>query len=275
MFDNYQMDFKHLKDAMHPFSLRSRVLTQRQIMFCVGSLYLRHFPQIIYRFISHNDADHMNGIEEILRMIAARQTAVRIGCIYMPVWMSHTEDGIRIEKEARAAGAEVRVLQRGDAFSAGYLDIEVLHPFIQREGETAGQPERAEVQVVNGVPTGGSQAGNAGSVVLQVSYRGFTALLTGDLEKEGEEEMLPYLSDIDCLKVGHHGSRWSSSAEFLEITCPEIALVSAPEKSMYGHPHQEALDRLDAAGAKIFMTKDSGAVILFEKHGVIRAETYK
>ena len=62
------------------------------------------------------------------------------------------------------------------------------------------------------------------------------------------------------MKAGHHGSRWSSSKEFLEVTRPEVVLISAPAKSMYGHPHQEALDRLDTAGATIFATKDCGAV---------------
>ncbi len=214
--------------------------------------------------ISHNDADHMNGIEEILRMIAERQTALRIGRVYMPAWMTETEDGIRIAAEAQAAGAEVGRLQRGSSFTSGNLHVEVMHPFRKSDSVSLNDQEhmaeRAEVEVINGVPVGGAQSGNAGSLVLQVSYHGFTALLTGDLEKEGEEELLPYLSDIDCLKVGHHGSRGSTSKEFLEVVQPEIALVSAPAKSMYGHPHQETLDRLDAAGAAIFATKDCGAV---------------
>ena len=195
--------------------------------------------------ISHNDADHMNGIEELLRMIRERKTALKIGCICMPEWMKQTENGMRIAAEAHAVGAETRWLQRGSTMLFGDLRVDVLHPFQQDDSAS---------------PTGGAQAGNAGSVVLQVSYHGFTTLLTGDLEKEGEEELLPYLSDIDCLKAGHHGSRWSSSKEFLEVTRPEIALISAPAKSMYGHPHQEALDRLDTAGATIFATKDCGAV---------------
>lgn len=230
-------------------------------------------------YISHNDTDHMNGIEEILILIAEKQTALRIGCICMPEWMLQTEDGIRIAAEAHAAGAGVRSLQRGNKMISGDLCIEVLHPFRMYDEAAGGDKdqilERTEVQIINGIPTGGAQAGNAGSVVLQISYHGFTALLTGDLEKEGENELLPYLSDIDCLKVGHHGSRWSTSKEFLEVTRPEIALVSAPAKSMYGHPHQETLDRLEGAGAAIFATKDAGAVeIRVNRSGSAQVFTY-
>ena len=232
--------------------------------------------------ISHNDADHMNGIEEILIMTAEKQTALRIGWVYMPLWMMQTEDGRRIAAEARAAGAIVRSLQRGNTMVSGDLCIEVLHPFLQNNtGMKSGSigreslTEHSEVQIKDGIPAGGAQSGNAGSVVLQVTFAGFSALLTGDLEKEGEEELLPYLSDIDCLKVGHHGSRWSTSQEFLEVTCPEIALVSAPAKSMYGHPHQETLDRLEEAGAAIFAAKDCGAVeIRVQRSGTAQISAY-
>ena len=202
--------------------------------------------------ISHDDADHQGGIEEILCLIAEKKTAVRIGHVFMPRWMAQTEDGARIISECRAAGAVPGLLERGDSLQCGETRIDVLHPF--REG--------------------GAQSGNAGSLVLQVTYRTFTALMTGDLEKEGEEELIPYLQETDCLKAGHHGSRNSTSDELLEVTDPAVALISAPKKSMYGHPHQETLERLKAAGTEIFATKDCGAVTLLPENGGITVRTW-
>nr|MCR4752069.1 MBL fold metallo-hydrolase [Eubacterium sp.] len=69
-------------------------------------------------------------------------------------------------------------------------------------------------------------------------------------------------------------SRNSTSEAMLDVLQPELALVSAPKKSFYGHPHQETLDRLQAAGAEILMTKDSGAVSLTGRNGGFRIEQY-
>ena len=161
----------------------------------------------------------------------------------MPDWMAGTEDGEHIRKACEAIGTKVIWAKRGDGLRYRSLQIDVLHPFA----------------------TGGAREGNAGSLVLLVTHGEFSALLTGDLEKEGETELLPFLSDIDVLKVGHHGSRHSTSEEFLSITRPEIALISAPKKSVYRHPHDETLERLDEAGARILMTKDLGAVTITER----------
>ncbi len=212
-------------------------------------------------FLSHDDADHINGIEEILELAAEKKTSLRIGYVFMPAWMSRTEDGARILSACRRAGTAAGLLERGDGLQCGKLQIEVLHPF---------QQEKA----VDGRPYGGAQSGNAGSLVLKVGFDRFTALLTGDLEQEGEEELIPYLTRIDCLKVAHHGSRNSTSEAMLDVLQPELALVSAPKKSFYGHPHRETLDRLQAAGAEILMTKDSGAVSLTGRSGGFRIEQY-
>ena len=194
-------------------------------------------------------------------MAAEKKTALRIGHVFMPAWMSRTEDGARILSACRRAGTAAGLLERGDGLQCGKLQIEVLHPF---------QQEKA----VDGRPYGGAQSGNAGSLVLKVGFDRFTALLTGDLEQEGEEELIPYLTKIDCLKVAHHGSRNSTSEAMLEVLQPELALVSAPKKSFYGHPHRETLDRLQAAGAEILMTKDSGAVSLTGRSGGFLIEQY-
>ncbi|HQD88265.1 MAG TPA: hypothetical protein PLZ87_06120, partial [Methanomassiliicoccaceae archaeon] len=68
--------------------------------------------------------------------------------------------------------------------------------------------------------------------------------------------------DIEVLKVAHHGSRYSSSEQFLSATSPEIAVISAGAGNTYGHPHEEALERLEASGATIYRTDMNGTMVI-------------
>ncbi len=189
-------------------------------------------------FITHPDLDHYSGLEELLRMIARNQTSLRIRHVLMPDWMKEDGTGKELAALAEEAGAEVLFLHAGNSIRAGDLSIAVLHPFAE----------------------GGCREGNAGSLVLEADYRGLKTLLTGDLEKEGEEELLPYLEDIDILKVAHHGSRNATSAELLLRARPEVCTVSAPANGLYGHPHAETLERIRDAGADCYITKECGAI---------------
>jgi len=87
-------------------------------------------------------------------------------------------------------------------------------------------------------------------------------LFTGDLEKEGEEKLIqdyPNLK-VDVLKVGHHGSQTSTSDHFIQSIQVKTALISVGKKNHFGHPHKDSLQTLQKYGAKIYMTKDSGAL---------------
>lgn len=204
-------------------------------------------------FLSHDDADHINGAEELLQAIAEDETAIKVKNVFLPIWLKNTEKGNRLAEEAREAGAEVRFLQQGDQIAAGQMTINVLHPLRRGQGE---------------------EDGNAGSMVLKVSYKDFDALLTGDLEGLGEKEILPALDDIEYLKVAHHGSRYSTSDRFLGIVKPEIAVISAPKVSIYGHPHKETLERLKRAGARTLVTKDCGMIRVIVRNRKYFIQTY-
>jgi len=105
---------------------------------------------------------------------------------------------------------------------------------------------------------------NEESLVLRLDWRGFSLLLTGDLGRPGEERVLASRAPVRALalKVGHHGSRLSSSEEFLAATRAAVAVISVGARNPFRHPTPEALGRLEAAGARIYRTDRDGAVIL-------------
>jgi competence protein ComEC len=108
-------------------------------------------------------------------------------------------------------------------------------------------------------------AKNNDSLVLRLKYRNRTLLLPGDAEKQAEYAMLEEHSDglhADVLKVGHHGSKTSTTQEFLDTVTPAIAIISAGEDDPYGHPSPELLERLEASGARVLRTDRDGAVLL-------------
>ncbi|PIU17916.1 MAG: hypothetical protein COT18_11675 [Elusimicrobia bacterium CG08_land_8_20_14_0_20_59_10] len=95
------------------------------------------------------------------------------------------------------------------------------------------------------------------SLVIRLYYNGNGILLTGDANSEIEREMLSHFQSglqSDILKVGHHGSRTSTSDAFLARVRPDYAFISVGINNKYGHPHRETIDRLVNAGARIYMT---------------------
>jgi competence protein ComEC len=107
-------------------------------------------------------------------------------------------------------------------------------------------------------------ARNDDSLVLKLRYADRAMMLPGDAEKEAEREMLAENNEdelqAEVLKIGHHGSRNSTTAEFLAAVKPRLAIISVGEDNPYGHPNAELLDRLANAGVRVLRTDRDGAV---------------
>lgn len=189
-------------------------------------------------FLTHPDEDHMNGLLEVMEAVVEHTVTLRVKKLYLPCWLKGSEEAGELLTLAEKAGTKVVYLGKGDVLRTRAMKITVLAPFYE----------------------GGIRSGNSGSLVLSLQCGDFTALLTGDLEEDGERLLLPLDQTYDCLKVAHHGSKGSSSDSFLQQVAPELALISAPEKSRYGHPHQETLERLEKTGSKVLITRDLGAL---------------
>src|SRR3989344_7581626 len=105
---------------------------------------------------------------------------------------------------------------------------------------------------------------NTASIVALVEYGDTAFMLTGDSPQKIENYLAGKLGDtlnVDVLKVGHHGSRTSSSEYFLAATSPAYAIISAGRNNSYGHPHKEVVEKLKEVGAEVLNTADVGRVV--------------
>ena len=109
------------------------------------------------------------------------------------------------------------------------------------------------------------------SLILRMTYGEVSMLFTGDAEKELEENINV---KTNILKVSHHGSKTSSTEEFLKKNMPQVALISVGENNSYGHPNKEVLERLKKINAYIYRTDLNGEIYMrLYKNGKIRINT--
>lgn len=203
----------------------------------------RGVSSLDYLFLSHMDADHINGAEELLKD-QFRGIPIRHLCLSA---LPGDETRERLEKEARLFGTELCYISRGTVFREKGAEIRCLSPVKDQKKEDE----------------------NENSEVLMVEISGLRILFTGDLGEEGEQELLEAGTDLRAavLKVGHHGSRFSTGEDFLEAVSPGFAVISCAEDNRYGHPAPETVERLERAGCRIFYTMKSGAVTLYPVNG--------
>jgi len=147
-----------------------------------------------------------------------------------------------------------------------YLDIidEKEITFTEgRAGMTRNLGEGAELKVVHPESPTSDHLNNA-SIVVRMTYGDISFLFTGDAEKEAEAEMLnrDHVLESTILKIGHHGSRTSTTQTFLDVVNPEVAIIMCGLDNTYGHPHEETLNKLSAANVNIYRTDLHGSVII-------------
>ena len=181
-------------------------------------------------FLSHPDTDHINGIGAVLK-----ESTLKVERVCVSAVSADSGDYQSLRQEAESIGIDWCRLQRGDRLTAGDLQLTVLFEGLISEND------------------------NDSSMVLFMEYGDFSALFMGDAEEAEEAAGAPW-PRVDLLKVAHHGSRVSTGERFLEQTQPRLALISARKNNLYGHPHQETLDRLAAVGAQVYCTAEEGNI---------------
>jgi competence protein ComEC len=194
--------------------------------------------------VSHADSDHSGGANSVLQ-------AVPVG------WLLSSLPG---DHPLLAQAASPRRCEAGQRWQWDGVDFEVLHP-------AAENYAREKFRT------------NDRGCVVRISTAGASVLLTADIESKSERELLAGVSGklhAQVLLVPHHGSRTSSSPQFVEQVNPDIALVAAGYRNRFGHPKDDVLDRYRALGSRIYRTDHDGALLLaIARDGAINVQRYR
>ncbi len=181
--------------------------------------------------VSHTHADHAGGMAAVIHNFRPKE-----------LWLSpgaENRERSALLAAAEREGVKIEIRTRGQRYDWGGLQFEVLGPSQQHFGDKVVDDD---------------------SMVLLVRNRRTSVLFLGDIGKKGEGELIPQRPHADLLKVGHHGSKTSTSPEFLEAVSPGYAIISVGRRNSFGHPRPEVLQRLSASHIKTYRTDLFGAV---------------
>ena len=185
--------------------------------------------------LTHGHRDHLDGLYSVLNDFPVGE-----------LWLGReiTSPGFRaLEQEARAHHVPIVRRLRGDSFDWAGVRGTFLWPVEEAPAE---------------------KAGNNDSLVLRLVLGNVSYLLTGDIERPVERQLLASGDSLhsDFLKVGHHGSKTSTTPPFLQAVAPRVAVISAGADNPYGHPNQSVLDEFRGSGSLLFRTDRDGATTI-------------
>src|ERR1051325_772590 len=198
-------------------------------------LWWRGLDRIDYVVATHADADHIDGLNDVVRNFSVRSALVARTPGLDPEYS-------KFAQALSETKTHIETIQAGDRLQFGSVTIKVLWPYASNDP--------------------GASSANNDSVVLQLTFGDNSILFTGDIEKQAEVQILTSNTDLhaDVVKVPHHGSRSSSTEAFVKATSPKYAIISVGQKSMFGHPHREVVERWAANGAQVLTTGNCGMI---------------
>ena len=184
--------------------------------------------------ITHADNDHSGGLVRLLKRLQVKE-----------IW-----DNGRLLYPETIKDFPHRSLERGDIILTEGLRLQVFHPY---NGFYSSQGSD-------------SVSGNENSLVIKATGQKISVLFTADIEEEAEEDLLYLGKELksNVIKISHHGSRRSSSGQFLDAVSPSIAVLSSGRYNPFGHPHEEVIERLEERGIDIYRTDRDGAIMIAE-----------
>lgn len=207
--------------------------------------------------LSHPEADHLSGLIDVLKKY-------KVENILWTGIIRDTPEYKEWQKLIEEEGAKIYIAEKGEKIlMSNGISIEILYPFENLEGKEI--QDSNDTSIVNRLVSG---------------YNSF--LFTGDITQLAEKELISAYScsdscefatlDSDILKIGHHGSKTSTSEEFLQEVSPEVAIISVGKNNSYGHPAPETLENLNKYGIKVLRTDESGDIKIISDGEVFKIE---
>ena len=199
--------------------------------------------------LTHPHMDHIGGAIAVLREMDVRG-------VIDPSVATGSQGYLGVIEEVQGSSASWWPARAGATFELDGVRVHVVH---------AG---------TRGVPTDRVDDANDLSVVLLVEWRDVVILLTGDAPAAIERELISRFAALTVLKVGHHGSRTSTTTELMDRARPQVALIPVGDGNRFGHPHREVIERLEAAEVTVFRTDRDGDVrLVIRPDGSLRADS--
>lgn len=212
-------------------------------------LLARKIKTVDYAIITHFDSDHFGGIKEIMENL-------KIKNLVITKQMEKTKDVEEIINLAKKKKIKILIVKAGDK-----IDIEKYMHF------TVLWPKEDKLISENAI--------NNNSIVAKLTYKNTSALFTGDIEEKAEKEILnlyknnPKILKANVLKIAHHGSKTSSTIDFLNAVKPEIALIGVGQNNKFGHPSENTIEKLKSLKTKIYRTDKMGEICIEGKRTTI------
>lgn len=200
----------------------------------------RKIKNIDYLMISHFDSDHCKKATEIMEKLNVEN-------IVISRQVENCQELEEVVKVAHKEKVNILLIKAGDIINVDKdVYIKILWP-----GSSTYVKEN---------PC------NNNSIVAKICYKNFNILFTGDIEQIAEEEILKTHSREELqstiIKIAHHGSKTSSTMDFLKTVQPKLALIGVGENNKFGHPSTEVLKRLEEINCNVYRTDESGEIII-------------
>jgi beta-lactamase superfamily II metal-dependent hydrolase len=199
----------------------------------VAYLEKLHIERLDLLIATHPDIDHIGGLSHVMKSIDIDQI-IDSGKFYT------TKTYMQYINQVKQAKIPMTIAKKDDNIKIDpTINIKVLNAHERRKNN------------------------NQSSIVLKVNYGEIDFLLMADVEQKQEKELLKqYDLEADVVKIAHHGSKTSSSLDFLQAVNPKIALITYSKKNKYGHPVQHVIQNLNQIRATIYSTAVYGDIIL-------------
>ena len=256
-FSSYHQSHNHLKVIFFDIGQGDAILIStpqnknilidggpdKKIIYKIDQYLPINNRQIDLMILTHPDPDHLTGLVEVLSRLKVEKIITNGVRDNSPIYLLFE----KLIKEKELIPLVIKKPLKIDL--GGGLSLDFFWPREDLENKVLGD-------------------NNYFSLVFKMVFKKITFLFTGDADEKTEEEIISLGEDLksDVLKVGHHGSKYSSSLDFLRKVKPQYAIISCGKNNKFGHPNLRVLKNLETVGAKVFRTDESGDIV-FETDG--------